>query len=112
MTLETLVQKGSFLTTIIDDFKAKSCNWYSHDKTSFEGNSMESITSQFGLHQLIKEPTQLLQNSSSYIDLIFTSQPNIVVESGVHLSLHPNCHHQIIFAEFNLKIYYQPLHLR
>ena len=112
MTLETLAQKGSFLTTIIGDFKAKSCNWYSHDKTSFEGSTMESITSQFGLHQLIKEPTQLLQNSSSYIDLIFTSQPNIVVESGVHLSLYPNCHHQIIFAEFNLKIHYRPLYLR
>ena len=26
MTLETLVQKGSFLTTIIGDFNAKSCN--------------------------------------------------------------------------------------
>ena len=46
------------------------------------------------------------------IDLIFTSQPNIVVESGVHPSLHPNCHHQIIFAKFNLKIYYPPPYLR
>ena len=112
MTLETLAQKGSFLTTIIGDFNAKSCNWYSHDKTNFEGSTIESITSQFGLHQLINEPTHLLQNSSSCIDLIFTSQPNIAVESGVHLSLHPNCHHQIIFAKFNLKIYYPPPYLR
>ena len=29
-------------------------------------------------------------------------------ESGVHSSLHPNCHHQIVFAKFNLKIYYPP----
>ena len=28
MTLGTLAQKGSFLTTIIGDFDAKSCNWY------------------------------------------------------------------------------------
>ena len=96
MTLETLAQKGSFLTTIIGDFNAKSCNWYSHDKTNFEGSTIESITSQFGLHQLINEPTHLLQNSSSCIDLIFTSQPNIVVESGVYPSLHPNCHQQIM----------------
>ena len=82
MTFETLVQKGFFETTIIGDFNAKSCNWYSHDKTNFEGSTIESITSQFGLHQLINEPTHLLQNSSSFIDLIFTSQPNIVVESG------------------------------
>ena len=111
MTLETLVQKGSFLTTIIGDFNAKSCNWYSHDKTNFEGSTIENVTSQFGLHQLINKPTHLLQNSLC-IDLIFTSQPNIVVESVVHPSLHSNCHHQIICAKFNLKIYYPPPYLR
>ena len=102
----------TFNFEIIVDFNAKSCNWYSHDKTSFEGSTIESINSQFGLYQLINEPTHLLQNSSSCIDLIFTSQPNIVVESGVHPSLHPNCHHQIIFTKFNLKIYYPPPYLR
>ena len=61
---------------------------------------------------MINEAPYLLQNYSSCIDLIFTSQPNIVVESGVHPSLHPNCHHQIIFAKFNLKIYYPPPYLR
>ena len=65
MTLETLAQKGSFLTTIIGDFNAKSCSWYSHDKTNFEGTTIERITSQFGLNQFINEPTHLLQNSSS-----------------------------------------------
>ena len=82
----------------------------SGDKTRFEGSTIESITSQFGLHQLINEPTHLLQNSSSCIDLIFTSQSNIVVESGVHPSYNPNYHHQIIFAKFDLEIYY-PLHI-
>ena len=110
--LQTLMQKGPFLTTITGDFNAKSCNWYSHDKTNFEGSTIESITSQFGLHQIINEPTHLLQNSSSCIGLIFTSQPNIVVKSGVHPSLHSSCHHQIIFANFNLKIYYPPPYLR
>ena len=112
MTLETLVQKASFLTAITDDFIARSCNWYSHDKRSFEGSTIESITSQCGLHQLINEPTHLLNNSSWCIDLIFTSQPKVLVESGVHPSLHPNCDHQIIFAEFNLKIYYPSPYLR
>ena len=32
----------------------------------------------------------------------------MVLESGVHQSLHQNCHHQIIFAKFNLKVYYPP----
>ena len=50
MTFETLVQKGFFQTTIIGDFNAKPCNWYSHNKTNFRGSTIESITSQFGLH--------------------------------------------------------------
>ena len=99
--------------TAIGDFNAKSKNWYSQDKTSFEGKTIESINSQFGLYQLVNEATHLLEaylleNSSSCIDLIFTSQPNLIVESGVHPSLHPNCHQQIVFAKFNLMISYPP----
>ena len=30
------------------------------------------------------------------------------MESGVHPSLHENCHDQIIYSKFNLKIYYPP----
>ena len=33
--------------TTIGDFDTKSKNWYSQDKTSFEGRAIESITSQF-----------------------------------------------------------------
>ena len=44
----------------------------------------------------------------SCIDLIFTSQPNMVIDSGVHASLHSNCHHQFIYAKFDLKIFYPP----
>ena len=40
--------------------------------------------------------------------LIFTTQPNLVMESEVHSSLHSNCHHDIMFAKFNLKIHYPP----
>ena len=44
----------------------------------------------------------------SCIDLIFTSQPNMVIDSGVHASLHSNCHHQFIYVKFDLKIFYPP----
>ena len=35
------------------------------------------------------------------------TEPNLtlVMESGVHSSLHPNCHDQITYAKCNLKIY-------
>ena len=39
---------------------------------------------------------------------MFTSQPNLVMESSVNSSLHENCYHQIIYAKFNLKMYYSP----
>ena len=112
MAVDILAQKNPFLMTTIKEFNAKSENWYSQDKTSFEGKTIESINSQFGLYQLINVPTHLLENYSSCIHLIFTSQPNLVVESGVHPSLHPNCHRQIVFAKFNLMISYPPPYSR
>ena len=72
ITLENLVQKNLFLMTTIGDFIAKSKNWYSQDKTSCKGKTSESITSQFGLYQLINELTHWLENSFLCIDLIFT----------------------------------------
>ena len=33
--------------------------WCSHDKTSHEGNKIENVTAQFGLQQIIKEPTHI-----------------------------------------------------
>ena len=54
----------------------------------------------------MKEPTHILDNAIACIDLIFTSQPNMVIDPGVHASLHSNCHHQIIYAKFDLEIFY------
>ena len=39
------------------------------------------MTSQFGLSEIINEPTHILDSPASFIDLIFTSQPNLVIES-------------------------------
>ena len=57
---------------------------------------------------MINEPIHILEYFSSCIDLIFTSQPNLRTESGAHPFLHPNSHHQIIFAKDNLEIHYPP----
>ena len=108
LTLDTLAQKNAVLMVDLYDFNAKSSSRYNKDTTSDEGRDIEAVTSQNGLHQEINEPTLILNNSSSCIDLIFNSQPNLLIESGVHPSLHPNCHHQIVFAKFNLDIVYPP----
>ena len=104
--MEFLGQRYPFLTVAIGDFSAKLKNWCSKGSTNFEGITIEQMTSQFGLSQISKEATHILESSSSCIDLIFTAQLNVVVESDVHPSLHLNCHHQIVFEKFNLQIFY------
>ena len=67
---------------------------------------------QHGLSQIIDKPTHILPNSASCIDLIFTCEPNLIVDSGVHSSLFPRCHHQLIYAKINFKIYFPPAYAR
>ena len=46
----------------------------------------------------------------SCIVLIFTNQPSLSINSGVHSSLHPNFHHQFVHTSFNLDIYNPPFY--
>ena len=78
------------------------------DNTSDEESILNDLMAQYGLTQIIHEPTHILESSVSCIDLICTSQENLVINSGVHSSLHPNCHHQTFFANFNQKTHYPP----
>ena len=67
---------------------------------------MDILLTSFSMKELIIEPTHILENVSSCIDLIFTNQPNIDLESGDHSSLHLKCHRQIIYSKLNLKTDY------
>ena len=87
-------------------FSANSRSWGCENITSHEGTQLEPLIISYELHQLISDPKHILPNSSSCIDLIFTDQPNLVVDSGVCPSLHPNCHHQITFSKYNLPVEY------
>ena len=85
----------------------RSCSWWSGDGDNIEGTQLELITSFNGLHQIINELTHILP-SSSFIDLNFNNQLNMITGSGVHPLFHQNCHHKIIFAKVNMKIFYSP----
>ena len=106
LTLDKIHENNPFMTIILGDFNAKSNNRGKSDITSLEGSKIDTIANSYGLDQLVQEPTHILNALSSCIDLIFTSQPNLVMESGIHSSLRSNCHHQIVFAKFNLSIFY------
>ena len=64
------------------------------------------------MKQLIAEPTHVLENFSSCIDLIFMNQPNLIMDAGVYPSLHSKCHHQVIYAKLNLQTQYPPPYTR
>ena len=53
LDLGTLSQKNPFLVVAIGDFNTTSKSWYINDNTTFQGNVLEDITSQFGLQQII-----------------------------------------------------------
>ena len=108
LTLEALTQKNPFLTVIFEDFTAKFNKQCSTDKATPEVAKLDNLTSQYGLTQILKEPTNISDNYRSCIDLLFISQSNLVVDFGIHPSLHDNCHRQIIYSKFDLKIFYSP----
>ena len=108
LLLDYIANHNPFVSIIIGDFNARSNNWCSSDKTTYEGKKLESLISRCGFKQVISDPTHILESVSSGIDFIFTSQSNLVMNSGLRSSLHPNCHRQIIHAKFNLKIVYPP----
>ena len=90
--LYQIQQFRSSLVVILGDFNAKSKSWWSEDITSNEGSQIDSLETIYGLQQHILDPVHILPNSSTGIDLIFIDQPNLVVDSGVHSSLHTNCY--------------------
>ncbi len=51
-------------------------------------------------------------DSKSCIDLIFTDQPNLFIESGVHASLHEQCHHQIVYGKLSVSNLVPPPYTR
>ena len=96
MTLDLVLKETPFLLVVLYDFNSQLSQWHDKDNSTFEGIVVESITSQFGLHQIINEPTHILKNSSTCTELVFTSQPNLSVESVTQPSLHPKDYlHQI-----------------
>ena len=110
--LSDIKKTKPFLSVITGDFNARTSCWWSEDINTSEGLKLLLLTSANGVSQFINEPTHLQTSNSSCIDLIFTDQPKLSVNSGVHASLHPNCHHQIVHSSFNLNISYPPPYQR
>ena len=78
--LTMLAAENPYSTIITGDFNCRSSQWWENDIDNYEGKLFEPFTSDLGLNQLITEPTHLMGESKSRIDLIFTDQPNPFLE--------------------------------
>ena len=85
---------------------------YKADIIFVEGSMIDTTASSYDLNQLIQELPHIFNLSSSCTDLIFTSQRNLVMESGIHSLLHWRFHYQIVFAKLNLSIFCSPSYER
>ena len=68
-----MADKNPYMMVVLEDFNAKSNLWYANDNTNIEESKLDILTASFGFNQIINEPTHILNNSPSCLDLIFTS---------------------------------------
>ena len=87
LNIDATAAKNPYLIGILGDFNAKLSTWCRSDKSNYEGSRIDGLISNYGLQELINEPTHITGNSSFCIDLLFCSQLNLVMKSGVHPSL-------------------------
>ena len=115
-SLDILMNKiNSFkpaISIITRDFNGICSKWYSFDTSDNIGKELDTITSTAGYSQIIDKPSNFTNNSSSCIDLIFTSNPSIIVNSGIEKSLCTRCHHDIIYGKINFRVPLPPSHFR
>ena len=95
LTLDTLAKCKWHLIIVLGDFNMRSRTLYIIDKTTTENAKIGVAASKYKLHQFINISIHVLENLLFCTDLIFTPQTNLVQDSSVHSSLHPNYYHQI-----------------
>ena len=65
---------------------------------------LDNITMTSGYNQMIDKPTHCINESSSCIDLIFSSNVNLTKNCRVEQSLYKKCHHNIICGTLDFNI--------
>ena len=112
LLLSNINDVNTTLSVITGDFNAKSSRSCSLDKDNAEGQEITSLTSACGYSQLINKPTHITKESSSCIDLISTTSPNLIRETGVELLIFQKCHHNLIYGIIDFKTPLPPSYLR
>ena len=112
-TCSNIALENPISSFILGDFNAKCTNWWPNGINNQCGLLLDDLSTSSNYSQLINEPTNFEPHKNpSCIDLIFTTQPNLVLDSGVLPSLSETCHHQIIFTKINFQIFLPPPYRR
>ena len=62
------------------------------------------MTSTLGNTQVTGKATHVTNNSSFCTDLIFASNPSIIVDSGIEKSVCCSCRHDVIYGKINFRV--------
>ena len=100
------------ITIYIGDFNVRNSDWWNVDSTNLQGTELAELAAQYSLNQIIDDPTHILPNSASCIDLMFTTETNFFTDSGVLPLLFPRCHHQLIFTKVSFTTFFPPAYER
>lgn len=80
------------------DMNARNSIFWNFDITNTEGRVMHSYFQSKNFEQLIHEPTRIVGESKSCIDLLFSTNPCLFSEVGVRDKIVDVCDHSPIFA--------------
>ena len=97
---------------VIGDFNAKFSKCCTTDKNNTAGLEIDSITTAAGYSQMINKPTHFINESSSCIDLIFSSNTSFVKNCGSELPIYEKCYHNIIYGTLNFNVPLPPPYYR
>ena len=74
-TISNITCASPHISTFIGDFNVRNSDWWVNEVDNIAGIEINEIANVYGLCQIINNPTHILPNSLSCIDLCFTSQP-------------------------------------
>ena len=97
---------------LVGDFNAKLPKCCPSDKDSKAGQDIDTFTTTSGYTQMIGQPTHIMNEKSSCIDLLFTTNSKLHCDVGVEQTLYDKCHDNIIYGSLNLSIPLPPPYCR
>ena len=88
----------------IGDMNARNSVFWENDVTNTDGRALSAYIQEVGMVELIHEPTRLMGNSRSCIDLILSNNPDGIISVGTRDKLTEMCDHKPIFAMLNYSV--------